>query len=87
MTMCNPSSPAAARDFVAEALENPIADIGQIDDAGKRALARAVRAGTLAKWRGRWYPETGASYGLGPLKSCYGRPEMGEYYSRKYAHA
>lgn len=49
------------RDFVAEAHESVIADIGQLTRAGKRALMREVRAGRLAKWRG-----CGAPWGIGP---------------------
>lgn len=52
-----------------------IVDIGQLDGADSKALADAVRAGTLVKWRGHWHPISGAPYGLGPLKSCYGTPE------------
>jgi hypothetical protein len=49
-----------------------LCDIGQIDAHDKRILESAVRHGHIAKWRGRWYPHPGASYGIGPLKTCYG---------------
>jgi len=69
------------RDFVAEALEDVVPNIGQIDHMGKLALERAVRAGKLAKWRGHWHPVTGAHFGLGPLKTCYGRPDVAQYFA------
>jgi hypothetical protein len=69
------------RDFVAEATAAPIPDIGQIDHASKLKIMREVRAGRLAKWRGRWFPEAGAPRGIGPLKTCYGTPEWAAYYA------
>lgn len=69
------------RDFVAEALAEPIAQIGQIDADSVKALKRAVKSGQLASWRGKWFPMTGAPIGLGPDKTCYGRPEMAQYYA------
>ena len=65
---------------MAEAQAKVIANIGQIDAAGKRALEREVRAGRLAKWRGAWFPQTGAPYGMLPFKTCYGTPEMKEFW-------
>jgi hypothetical protein len=50
-------------------------DIGQVRGAWKAALEREVRAGRLVKWKGHWYPVAGASFGLGPLKTCYGTAE------------
>jgi hypothetical protein len=61
-----------ATDFVGLALASPIADIGQLDPAAKVALKRAVKSGKLVSWRGKWAPVTGADYGLGPDKTCYG---------------
>lgn len=52
-----------------------IADIGQVNGLWKTALEREVRAGRLAKWRGKWFPQAGAPYGIGPDKTCYGTPE------------
>ena len=52
-----------------------ICDIGQIDNKTKTALNHLVKAGKIRKWRGYWYPVSGASYGLGPLKTCYGRAQ------------
>lgn len=60
------------RDFVAEARQKVVVDIGQINHASKLALLREVRAGRLVKWRGRWFPVAGASWGIGSLKMCYG---------------
>ena len=64
------------RDFVAEALDKVVVNIGQIDHQSKLALERAVRAGRLTKWRGFWHPVAGASWGLGSPKTCYGTHEM-----------
>jgi hypothetical protein len=49
-----------------------IVDIGQVEKATRRALEKLVRAGTLLQWRGKWYPLAGASWGLGPDKTCWG---------------
>ena len=46
--------------------------IGQIAPETVKQLDKMVRAGTLVKWRGFWYPVAGASFGLGPLKMCWG---------------
>lgn len=63
-------------EIVAEALNGVVIRAsGQLDKATTRELDRLVRAGTLAKWRGHWYPCAGANYGIGPLKSCWGLPE------------
>jgi hypothetical protein len=64
------------RDYVAEATAGVLVNIGQITPAGCRALARAVREGKLAQWRGYWHPVPGAAFGIGPLKTCYGRPDV-----------
>lgn len=53
-----------------------IADIGQVGGLWKRMLEREVRAGRLAKWRGKWFPQAGAPFGMGPDKTCYGTPEL-----------
>ena len=52
-----------------------ICDTGQLEAADTKALLRAVRAGELVKWRGHWFPVSGADFGIGPLKTCYGTPE------------
>ena len=62
----------AARDFVAEAKAGVVCNTGQVTPEGKRQLERAVKRGELVKWRGYWYPQSGAPRGLGPLKTCYG---------------
>jgi len=60
-------------EILAEVLNGAvICATGQVDAATKRALDKLVKAGTLAKWRGHWYPCAGANYGLGPLKTCWG---------------
>lgn len=70
------------RDVVAEALAGRvIVDIGQLDHCERKALGAAVKAGTLAKWRGHWAPVSGASWGIGPLKNCYGTYTIAEYFS------
>lgn len=52
-----------------------IPDIGQVEGALKAALDREVKAGRLVTWKGHWHPVAGASWGLGPLKLCYGTAE------------
>lgn len=53
-----------------------VANIGQVKGAWKAALEKEVRAGRLAKWKGRWFPTAGAPWGIGPLKDCYGLPSI-----------
>lgn len=31
-----------------------------------------IERALAAAWRGAWCPQAGASFGLGPLKTCYG---------------
>ena len=69
------------RDLVVEVTTRVVPDIGQIDHPSRLALNRMVRAGTIAKWRGRWAPEAGAPWGLGGLKTCYGPPEIRDYFA------
>lgn len=49
-----------------------VVNIGQVDKPTARALDKMVRTGELLKWRGKWYPVAGASWGLGPDKTCWG---------------
>lgn len=49
-----------------------VCNIGHVDKPTVRALEKLVRAGTLVKWRGHWFPVAGASFGIGPLKMCWG---------------
>lgn len=49
-----------------------VCNIGQVNTATVRALDKMTRSGTLLKWRGKWFPVAGASYGLGPNKTCWG---------------
>lgn len=49
-----------------------IVNIGQIAPETERALNERVRSGELTKWRGKWHPVAGASFGIGPDKTCYG---------------
>lgn len=68
--------PRNKQDIINEALAGEvIVNIGQVDAETQRALDKLVRAGTLAKWRGHWYPTAGANFGIGPLKSCWGLPD------------
>lgn len=60
------------RDFLTDAQTQAVADTGQIDPVSLRALKRAVKAGDISQWRGHWFPVTGAPWGMGPLKTCYG---------------
>lgn len=67
--------PRPKQEIINEALAGTvICNIGQVDKETQRALDKLVRAGTLAKWRGYWYPTPGANWGIGPLKSCWGLP-------------
>lgn len=59
--------------FIPAALDGKvIVNIGQIAPDTEKQLNKLVRAGTLIKWRGYWYPVAGASFGIGPLKTCWG---------------
>lgn len=58
-----------------------IPNIGQVKGVWKRQLEKEVKAGRLAKWKGKWYPVAGASWGLGPDKTCYGTPALKEHFS------
>ena len=48
-----------------------VINIGQLRTSDVRALDKLVKAGALKKWRGYWYPVTGASWGIGSLKTCW----------------
>ena len=61
-----------AHDWLQAAQEGVICDVGQIPHLWRGRLDRAAKAGKIAKWRGYWYPVAGASYGMGPLKTCFG---------------
>lgn len=56
-------------------------DIGQIGPLVRKALDKAVRAGKLKKWRGKWFPVAGAPFGLGPDKTCWSTPEVAAHYT------
>lgn len=64
-----------------------LVNIGQFSPADVRALDKLVRAGTLAKWRGYWFPLAGAQYGVGPLKACWGLPAIRDYFLPSDAEA
>lgn len=53
-----------------------VVNIGQVTKGEERVLNQAVRAGKLVKWRGKWFPVAGASFGLGPDKTCWSTPEV-----------
>ena len=61
-----------AMDWLAEARQYIVVDIGQISAAARRRLDAAAGRGEIAKWRGHWFPVAGANHGIGPLKTCYG---------------
>lgn len=73
--------------FPEEALADVLAgrdvevNIGQVRGAWKRQLEKEVCAGRLVKWKGHWYPTPGAPCGIGPLKTCYGLPEIRDHYA------
>jgi hypothetical protein len=52
-----------------------VVDIGQVGPLSRKALDRAVRAGKLVRWRGKWFPLAGAPFGIGPDKMCWSTPE------------
>lgn len=52
-----------------------IVAMGQFDASIKRRLDNAVKDGRLAKWRARWNAPLGG-WGIGPLKTIYGLPEL-----------
>ena len=58
-----------------------VADIGQVKGAWRRQLEKEIRAGRLTKWKGHWYPNAGSPWGMGPLKTCYGIPEIAEHFA------
>lgn len=66
------SNPTAAEWIEIARKGEVIVNIGQIDKPTARALDKLVRAGELLKWRGKWYPVAGASFGIGPDKTCWG---------------
>lgn len=69
--------PAAEHNFLNDALDGQVVvSIGQISPAMKAVMDRAVRAGMLSKWRGKWFPVAGAPLGLGPDKTCWSTPEV-----------
>lgn len=49
-----------------------LCNVGQVAPETERALNKLVRTGVLLKWRGYWHPVPGASFGIGPLKTCWG---------------
>lgn len=53
-----------------------VVDIGQVGPLSRKVLKQAMRAGMLVSWRGKWFPIAGAQYGIGPLKTCWGTPEV-----------
>ncbi len=63
------------QELIDEALAGKvICNIGQVSAEAARKLDAMVKRGELAKWRGYWYPNAGANFGIGPLKSCWGLP-------------
>lgn len=51
-----------------------LVNIGQVDRELQRSLDLAVKRGQIVKWRGFWFPQAGAHFGIGPLKACYALP-------------
>lgn len=71
----------ATHNFLNDALDGQVVvDIGQITPVMKAVMDRAVRAGKLAKWRGKWFPLAGASCGIGPDKTCWSTPEVAQFF-------
>lgn len=63
-------------EWLERAKNEVICDCGQLSPQTRRFLERAAKNGVVAKWRGYWYPVPGESYGLGPLKTCFGPLEF-----------
>lgn len=64
-------------NFLNDALDgHVVVNIGQISPVMKAVMDRAVRAGKLSKWRGKWFPLAGAPFGIGPDKTCWSTPEV-----------
>lgn len=57
-----------------------VPNIGQIDKPTQKQLDKMVKAGDIAKWRGKWFPVAGSPYGIGPDKTCYGSLEAALYF-------
>lgn len=58
--------------WLERAQKEVVVDCGQISKSDRGRLDRAAKKGMLDKWRGYWYPLPGASYGIGPIKTCFG---------------
>lgn len=58
------------------------ADTGQVKGAWKAALRKEIKAGRLVTWKGHWFPHPGSPFGMGPLKTCYGIPEIRDAYAQ-----
>lgn len=58
-----------------------VPDIGQVKGVFKQALKKEIKAGRLVTWKGKWFPHAGAPFGLGPDKTCYGTPELRDYFA------
>jgi hypothetical protein len=69
-------------DQLNRALEGHVlVDIGQVGPLSRKALDRAVRAGKLTKWRGKWFPIAGSHIGIGPDKTCWSTPEVAQQFA------
>jgi hypothetical protein len=69
-------------DHLNRALDGEVlVDIGQVGPLSRKALDRAVRAGQLVKWRGKWFPLAGAAFGIGPDKNCWSTPEVAAHFA------
>lgn len=68
---------AVTYDRLNAALEGEvIVQIGHVSPLEVKLLDQAVRAGKLTKFRGKWFPITGAKFGIGPNKMCWATPEV-----------
>lgn len=74
LTLKQAEAVAPVKQFIIDALlgGEVVCNIGQINPATQRVIDKMIRRGEVVKWRGYWYPVAGASFGIGPLKSCYG---------------
>jgi hypothetical protein len=58
-----------------------LVNLGQFSKHTEAALKRAVKAGHLKAWRGKWFPQAGAPVGIGPDKTCYALPAIAQHFA------
>lgn len=76
MSNQNKTYTGTPEEWLNRAIEEVVCDCGQLSPETRRLLERKAKQGVISKWRGYWYPEAGASWGIGPLKTCFGPDYM-----------